>query len=412
MGEYPTPGVYVEERPSQPKPIEGVSTSTAGFIGPCHKGPFKKGTLVTSLAEFERAYGSGRRLRLDDGVLRPNYTWHAVRAFLKEGGRRLYVARVPRWKAGDCQKALKCFETTEEIAIVAAPGSTFGAAGTAIAKALIEHAERMRYRFAVLDSGPGQTIEHVRAMRARLTSAKAALYYPWVRVKDPMKAGELSLPPSGFVAGIYARADLARGASKPPAKEVVKLAVGLDHKVTDAEQAGLEAESINCIRSFGPRAFQIWGGWTLSEDPESKYVNIRRYLTFLEASIDKGTQWAVFQPNAEPLWAHIRRTVQDFLTNEWRSGRLSGTTPEEAFFVKCDHSTMTQADLDHGRLICLVGVAALRPAEFVIFRIGQWTAGRPPSHHKRRPRSVRRGPPRVTPPHSVRGWEALPRQSR
>jgi phage tail sheath protein FI len=384
MREYRTPGVYVEEKPSQPNPIEGVSTSTAGFIGPCHKGPFKRGTLVTSLAEFERAYGSGRG---------PNYTWHAVRAFFEEGGRRLYVARAPRWTAGDCRKALKCLEAIEEISIVAAPGSTSGAAGTAIAKALIEHAERMRYRFAVLDSGPGQTIEHVRAMRARLTSAKAALYYPWVRVKDPTKAGELSLPPSGFVAGIYARADLARGASKPPAKEVVKLAVGLDDKITDAEQAALEAESINCIRSSGPRAFQIWGGWTLSEDPEWKYVKIRRYLAFLEASIDKGTQWAVFEPDAEPLWANVRRAVGDFLMNEWRSGALSGSTPEKGFFVKCDRSTMTQADLDQGRLICLVGVAVVRPAEFVIFRIGQWTADRPPSHHKRRRRSVRRGAP-------------------
>jgi phage tail sheath protein FI len=384
MREYRTPGVHVEERPSQPKPIEGVPTSTAGFIGPCHKGPFRKGTLVTSLAEFERTYGSGRG---------PNYTWHGVRAFFEEGGRRLYVARAPRWTAGDCRKALKSLEAIEEISIVAAPGSTFGAAGTAIARALIEHAERMRYRFAVLDSGPGQTIEHVRAMRARLTSAKAALYYPWVRVKDTTKAGELSLPPSGFVAGIYARADLARGASKAPGNEVVKLAVGLDHKVTEAERTVLNRESINCIRAFGARGFWVWGGRTLSEDPEWKYVNVHRYLAFLEASIDKGTQWAVFEPNAEPLWANIRLTVQDFLTNEWRSGGLAGSRAEEAFFVKCDRSTMTQADLDQGRLICLVGVAVVRPAEFVIFRIGQWTADRPPSHHRRR-RSVRRGAPR------------------
>jgi len=153
----------------QPKPIEGVPTGTTGFIGPCHKGPIKRSTLVTSLTDFERTYGSGRRLRLDGGTFSPNYTWHAVRAFFKEGGRRLYVARVPRWRAPDCENALKCFETVGEISIVAAPGSTFGhedgGTETAIAKALIEHAERMRYRFAVLDSGPGRSIEHVRAMR-------------------------------------------------------------------------------------------------------------------------------------------------------------------------------------------------------------------------------------------------------
>ena len=395
MPEYLAPGVYIEEMPIQVKPIEGVPTSTAGFIGPCDKGPIKRAALVTNLAEFERAYGSGRRLRFDDGALRPNFTWHAVRAFFKEGGRRLYVARVPRWSAGDCQTALKCFEAIEEISIVAAPGSTFGyehgGDATAIVNALIEHAERMRYRIGVLDSPPGQSIEDVRTMRAGLTSAKAALYYPWVHVKDPMNARELSLPPSGFVAGIYARGDLARSASKPPANEVVTLAVGLDQNVTEAQQTVLNAESINCIRAFGPRDFRVWGGRTLSADPEWKYVNVRRRFIFLEASIDKGTQWAVFEPNAEPLWAKIRRAVEDFLMSEWRSGSLPGSRPEEAFFVKCDRSTMTQDDIDQGRLICVVGVAAVKPAEFVIFRIGQWTADRPPSHPKRRRRSVPRG---------------------
>jgi phage tail sheath protein FI len=380
MPEYLAPGVYVEEMSIQPKSIEGVPTSTTGFIGPCHKGPIKRATLVTSLRDFERTYGSGRRLRVDGGPVGPNYTWHAVRAFFKEGGRRLYVARVPRWQVRDCESALKGFETIGEISVVAAPGSTVGhddgGSGTAIAQALIEHAERMRYRFAVLDSGPGQSIEHVRAMRAAFTSAKAALYYPWVRVKSPHSSRALSLPPSGFVAGIYVRGDLARGVSKAPANEVVKLAVGLDHDVTEAEQAVLDGESINCIRAFRPRTFRVWGARTLSADPEWKYVNVRRYFIYLEASIDRGTQWAVFEPNGEPLWAKIRRTVENFLMSEWRSGRLPGSRPEEAFFVKCDRSTMTQADIDQGRLIFVVGVAVVRPAEFVIFRIGQWTADR------------------------------------
>jgi phage tail sheath protein FI len=303
-----------------------------------------------------------------------------VRAFFKEGGCRLYVARVPRWQARDGENALKCLEPIGEISIVAAPGSTFrhgdGGAGTAIAKSLIEHAERMRYRFAVLDSGPGPSIEHVRAMRAALSSAKAALYYPWVRVKNPKSSRELSLPPSGFVAGIYARGDLARGVSKAPANEMVKLAVGLDHNVSEAELAVLSGESINCIRAFGPRDFRVWAGRTLSAAPEWKYVNIRRYSIYLEASIERGMQWAVFEPNAEPFWAKIRRTVENFLMGQWRSGSWPGRRPEDAFFVKCDRSTMTQGDLDQGRLVCVVGVAVVRPAEFVIFRIGQWTADR------------------------------------
>lgn len=389
------PGVYVEEMSIQPKPIEGVPTRTTGFIGPCHDGPTERAILVTSLANFERTYGGRHRLRLDGGAPLPNYTWHAVRAFFKEGGHRLYVARVPRWWARDCENVLKCLEATEEISNVAAPGSTFGnqhgGEGTAIANALLEHVERMRYRFAVLDSGAAQSIENVRAMRAGFASARAALYYPWVRVKDPMNGRQLSLPPSGFVAGIYARVDLARGSSKPPTNEVVKLAIGLDQKVTDAEQAALNRGSINFIRAFGPRDFRVWGGRTLSADPEWKYVNVRRLFIYLEASIDKGTQWAVFEPNGEPLWAKIRRAVEDFLTNEWRSGSLPGSRPEEAFFVKCARSTMTQADIDQGWIICVVGVAVVRPAEFVIFRIGQWTADRPPSHPKRRRRSARRG---------------------
>jgi phage tail sheath protein FI len=210
MPKYLAPGVYVEEMSTQPKPIEGVPTGTTGFIGPCHMGPIKRAILVTGLTDFERRYGSGRTLRLEGGAVSPNYTWHAVRAFFKEGGRRLYIARVPRWQGRDGENALKCFEPVGEISIVAAPGSLFrhedGGTGMAIAKALIEHAERMRYRFAVLDSGPGPPIEHVRAMRAAFTSAKAALYYPWVRVKDPKSSREVSLPPSGFVAGIYAPA--------------------------------------------------------------------------------------------------------------------------------------------------------------------------------------------------------------
>lgn len=380
MPEYLAPSVYVEETAVRSTPIEGVPTSTAGFIGPCHKGPTDAATLVTSLADFERTYGSGRRLRLDDGALRANYSWHAVRTFFEEGGRRLYVSRVPGWHTRDCKGALKRFEAIKEISIVAAPGSTLacehGGEGTAIVEALIEHAERMRYRFAVLDSGPGQSIEDVRTMRAGLTSANAALYYPWVRVKHPINRRGMLLPPSGFIAGIYARDDRARGVNKPPPHEVVRLAIGLDHDVTETEQALLNAESINCIRAFGPHDFRVLGGRTLSADPEYKYVNVRRYLAFLEASIDRGTQWAVFEPNGETLWANIRRAVGDFLLNEWQSGSLPGSRPDEAFFVKCDRSTMTQADIDQGRLICVVGVAVTRPAEFVIVRIGQWTADR------------------------------------
>lgn len=276
---------------------------------------------------------------------------------------------------------LKALEDIEDISIMAAPGATAGllsgyADGNTIVNLLISHAARMRYRIAVLDSGDGMSIADVRAQRAKIDSTYAALYYPWVRILDPITRSEIHLPPSGFVCGIYARNDINRAVYKAPANEVVNLAIGFEQLLNKAQQDVLNPEGVNCFRFFEGRGFRLWGARTISSDPEWKYVNLRRYFAYLERSIDKGTQWAVFEPNGEALWANIRRTVEDFLLNEWQSGALLGDKPEKAFFVRCDRSTMTQNDLDNGRLICLIGVAPLRPAEFVIFRIGQWTADR------------------------------------
>ncbi len=277
---------------------------------------------------------------------------------------------------------LKTFEDIEDISIVAAPGSTFGyedgyrANATQIVNLLISHATRMRYRIAVIDSGDGQSVADVRAMRAKIDSSYAALYYPWVRILDPVTRTEINLPPSGFVAGIYARNDVNRAVYKAPANEVVNLAIGFETLLNKSQQDVLNPEGINCFRYFEGRGFRLWGARTASSDPEWKYVNLRRYFAYLERSIDKGTQWAVFEPNGAQLWANVRRTIEDFMFNEWQMGALLGDKPDKAFFVRCDRSTMTQNDLDNGRLVCLVGVAPLRPAEFVIFRIGQWTADR------------------------------------
>jgi hypothetical protein len=202
-----------------------------------------------------------------------------------------------------------------------------------------------------------------------------------VRVLDPLSRGgvdpvvrEIHVPPSGFVAGIYARTDIDRGVHKAPANEVVRLALGFEVLLNRAQQEALNPEGINCLRFFEGRGYRVWGARTASSDPEWKYLNVRRYFAYLERSIDKGTQWAVFEPNGEALWANVQATVEDFLFNEFQNNRLLGSKPSEAYFVRCDRSTMTQNDLDNGRLVCLVGVAPLRPAEFVIFRIGQKTA--------------------------------------
>jgi phage tail sheath protein FI len=283
------------------------------------------------------------------------------------------------------KSGLVAFEDLEDISILAAPGSTATeilnaeSVGRGVIGALITHCERMRYRIAVLDSLRGQLPSEIRELRGGIDSTRAALYYPWVRISNPLADGplapsEILLPPSGFVAGIYARNDVERGVHKAPANEVVRLALGFELLINKAQQEVLNPLGVNCLRFFEGRGHRVWGARTTSSDPEWKYVNVRRYFAFLERSIEKGTQFAVFEPNGPELWENIRLTVSDFLFNEYTSNHLLGSKPEQAYFVRCDRTTMTQNDIDNGRLICLVGVSPLRPAEFVIFRIGQKTA--------------------------------------
>jgi phage tail sheath protein FI len=289
--------------------------------------------------------------------------------------------------ATDYALALAEIASLEDVSIVAAPGSSaYGVDDDdnpqAIASALIAHAEgRRAYRIAVLDTPPELLPTTARTWRGLFDSKYAAMYFPWVVVSNPLaRPGredipkEIALPPSGFVSGIYARNDVQRGVHKAPANEVVRGALRFEIDVNFAQQELLNPAGVNCLRFFSGRGNRVWGARLISSDPEWKYVSDRRYFNYLEASIDRSTQWAVFEPNGERLWANIRQTIADFLYNEWRSGALLGTSPDEAFFVRCDRSTMTQNDLDNGRLICLIGVAIIKPAEFVIFRIGQKTA--------------------------------------
>ena len=220
----------------------------------------------------------------------------------------------------------------------------------------------------------------MRELRGGIDSTRAALYYPWVITPNPLTGSnslqplEIALPPSGFVCGIYARSDVERGVHKAPANQVVRGALRFEPAINAAQQELLNPIGVNCLRAFSGRGLRVWGARTLSNDPEWKYLNVRRYFNYLGASIDRGTQWAVFEPNNDTLWANVRATISDFLDNEWRSGALLGNKPEQAYFVRCDRTTMTQDDLDHGRLVCLVGVAMVKPAEFMILRIDQMTA--------------------------------------
>jgi hypothetical protein len=386
MPKYQAPGVYLAEIHTGAKPIAGVSTSTTAFVGLTRRGPFAAAKVpreLSSFAEFEQVYGGLEDLKLPPNA---NYLAHAARAFFDEGGRRLVVARVkparPNGNAtiSDWQNALNSLAKLKSVSIIAAPGTTEqGRLANAIQSRLIAHAEAVKaYRFAVLDIPRGKIPLEASAYRKIFDSKQAAFCYPWVAVSNPLRnrsqSTQLSLPPSGFLCGIYARSDLERGVFKAPANEVVRSAIGLERRVSHAEQETLNPEGVNCLRYFEGRGFRVWGARTASTDPEWKYVNVRRYFLYLEQSIDQGTQWAVFEPNAEPLWAKVRQAVSDFLFNEWRQGGLMGQKPEQAFFVRCDRTIMTQSDINAGRLICQVGVAPIKPAEFVIFRIGQKTA--------------------------------------
>jgi hypothetical protein len=272
---------------------------------------------------------------------------------------------------------LAAFEDIEDISIVMVPAATEQdeVQNQAIVSEMQKHCHKMRYRVGIVDARKDMSLSEVRSFRSNFDDSRLALYYPWVVAADPTGArNTITVPPAGFIAGIYANTDVTRGVHKAPANEPVLGALRFAQDVNRFQQELLNPNGINCLRSFPGRGHRVWGGRTLSSDPEWKYVNVRRYFLYLERSIDKSTQWVVFEPNGERLWANVRTTVEDFLYNEWFNGHLLGSSPKEAYFVRCDRSTMTQNDLDNGRLVCEVGVAPLRPAEFVIFRIGQKTA--------------------------------------
>ena len=501
MPEYLAPGVYVEEFEIGSKPIEGVSTSTLGFLGETERGPTEP-KLVTSWLEYQRKFGS---FFGDD-----KYLPYAVEGFFLNGGKRGYVARIvdrqgatpatttagsiiinavgegawgnrvavkvlkatvePQgfrlqihyWKqlpdalfdpvqdrttqprpaysedfddlvlnekspnyfdkrvnngvsalvelekdpgsddvpaAADIKfledgadgdpvtvddfdgrdeagkrTGLNAFNEPryEDIAVIYAPDAF--TIGDALADKLMSHCENNKYRFSILDAKPGQADIGSVDPRSSRPSQYAAFYYPWIRIFDADTGARKLVPPGGHVAGIYARSDGERGVYKAPANEVVRGVLELEFEVTQGQQEILNPKGVNAIRAFPGRGRRVWGARTISADPLWKYVNVRRLFIFLEASIFRGTQWVVFEPNNERLWARVKQTITGFLRTQWREGALLGAKEEEAFFVKCDRTTMTDDDLFNGRLIVVIGVAPVRPAEFVIFRIAQLTS--------------------------------------
>ncbi|MFD7612791.1 phage tail sheath subtilisin-like domain-containing protein [Streptomyces sp. NPDC059828] len=277
-------------------------------------------------------------------------------------------------------------EAVDEISMVAVPdlmaayqrGAIDLEGVKAVQLGLIAHCELMGDRVAVIDPPPGLNARQVQVWRqetAGYDSKYAALYYPWIKSFDPATGQARMIPPSGHIAGVWARNDSERGVHKAPANEVVRGAVDLEMQITRGEQDLLNPVGVNCIRAFPGRGIRVWGARTLSSDPAWRYLNVRRYFNYLEESILIGTQWVVFEPNDHALWARIRRNISAFLVNEWRSGALFGARPEEAYYVKCDEETNPPESVDLGRVICEIGIAPVKPAEFVVFRLAQFTSG-------------------------------------
>jgi phage tail sheath protein FI len=243
-----------------------------------------------------------------------------------------------------------------------------------IATAIVAHCEKMRFRFAVIDSDKGQGNAGVLNPRNNIDSSYAGFFYPWIITYDSRTGARKLIPPGGHVLGVFARSDTERGVFKAPANEIVRGALALEYEVTGEIQDGLNPKGVNAIRSFPGRGIRVWGARTLTSNALWKYVSVRRLFIFLERSIYEGTQWVVFEPNDEKLWARVIDTIHLFLRGQWRLSALFGRTEQEAFFITCDRTTMSQDDILNGRLICEIGIAPVRPAEFVVFRIFQYTA--------------------------------------
>lgn len=269
------------------------------------------------------------------------------------------------------RSGLAAFLENVDVSIMAIPGVT----APEVQAALIAHCENCKSCFAILDVPiDRKKTNDVVEFRDMYDTTYAAMYHPWLEMFDPLAKRSAYFPPSGAMAGVYARTDNERGVHKAPANEIVRGCTGLSCNYNEGEQDILNPKGVNLVRAFTGRGIRVWGARTMSSNGLWKYVNVRRLYIYIEESIKANTNWVVFEPNSEVLWGRVTRTIEMFLATCWRSGALAGSTPSEAYFVECGPTTMTQDDIDNGRLICNIGIAAVKPAEFVIFRITQHTA--------------------------------------
>ena len=401
---YQTPGVYIVEEPG-PKTIQAVGTSVAAFLGqaPDAKAHLNEAIAVNNLSQFRAEFASGDNPQ-------STYLSHAVNGFFGNGGSRCFIINVADGDSiagGDRPRTgLKLLEEIDEVSIVAAPGRFDPVSH----EALLSYCERAGNCVAICDppsdvkntellklvetaavpappkgkdaggAAADATPKPVAGLRPRVSlGGFGAFYFPWLYVADALnpKAADLALvPPSGHMAGIWARTDGKRGVHKAPANEPVAGALNLAYRVTSPEQAQLNSMGVNCIRFFSADGITVWGARTIAEESsEWRYLNVRRLVIMIEESIKRATQWVVFEPNNQSLWKTLIAEVSGFLTNVYRDGALMGATAAEAFFVKCDSETNPQESIDMGQVIMLIGIAPVKPAEFIIFKIGQYAGG-------------------------------------
>jgi phage tail sheath protein FI len=406
MPNYNAPGVYVEEVSGGARPIGAVGTSTAAFVGTAPQPPKDAQTEATPInnwTEFRARFAP-------DGIQTSSPLANAVFGFFANGGGRCYVVHVDEGDslsgAGRGRAGLSLLEPIDEIAIVAAPGFQ----DTASYEAVLSHCESLQDRVAILD-GPADVenkntslltqVGLVAAPPRRRRSGRSddadapddpasappadgqtsglrprdsqygSFYFPHIEVVDPITGANVFVPPSGHMAGIWARTDMTRGVHKAPANESIRGALNLSYRVTAKEQEELNQHGVNCIRFFTSEGIKVWGARTLASDAEWRYLNVRRLFNMLKESIAEGTRWIVFEPNDFVLWRSITRDITAFLTRVWRDGALMGRTPQEAFFVKCDEETNPPDVRENGEVVTLIGVAPVKPAEFVVFKLSQ-----------------------------------------
>lgn len=372
--DYQAPGVYIEEVNSGNKPISGVGTSTAAFIGKAPAGDARKdqAIMITSWSQFVREFASNGSY-LPTGSLLPA----AVYGFFFEGGGSCYVARTEEsgWIGDEANHTgLHALDKENDFSMVAIPDAASDATSLkTVIQSAVSFCDSRKDCFFLADP-PAKTEKPQDYLS---NSSYGALYYPWVYVTDPFTRVRSLVPPSGVVAGTYAYTDATRGVHKAPAGTgdgYLDSVLGLEKIVTQGEQNELNQVGVNVIRSL-PEGVCIWGARTMSQDTQWRYVNLRRLFVYIERSLEAGTQWVVFEPNDSRLWGQVKRNITAFLTRLWRDGALYGSSPEEAFFVKVDADNNPSSERELGYLNIAVGVAPVKPAEFVIIRVSQKLLG-------------------------------------